>query len=61
MIELFLNYGEQTNPGQELPVFYGQKWCNKIMLFIIVVTPPWMLFTKPYLIISEHNKILQEK
>ena len=60
MIELFLNYGDQTNPDQELPVFYGQRWVNKLMLLIIVVTPPWMLFTKPYLIISEHNRIFNE-
>ena len=61
MIELFLNHGEQIDPSKEIPMFKGQNWINKFILIIILITPPWMLFTKPYLIISEHYRILKKK
>lgn len=49
MIQLFLNFGEHTDE-RELDIFPDQVYLNKVLLLIIVVTPPWILFAKPLIL-----------
>jgi len=50
MIELCLNMGNIQDPERESPILDGQEWICKIVLLIAMVTPPWMLFAKPFIL-----------
>ena len=49
MIQLFLNFGDHTDE-KELDIIYDQVYWNKFLLFIILITPPWILFVKPLIL-----------
>lgn len=48
MINLFLNFGEQQKGSKEGELINHQPFWCKVMLLVALVTPPWMLFVKPY-------------
>lgn len=49
MINMFLNFGK-VDLDVELPIISNQQSICKIILFIFLITPPWMLFVKPLLL-----------
>ena len=55
MIDMFVNLGEPQDPRQ-MEVISGQKAWSRCMLFLAVVTPPWMLFAKPLLLKRENEE-----
>jgi hypothetical protein len=61
MIEMFLNFGEISDPERSLPVLAHQGLISKLLLVVVVVTPPWMLIYKPYLLKKKHDEAKGEK
>lgn len=49
VIGIFLNFGA-VDLNHELPIIPEQEKVCKFLLFIAVITPPWMLFVKPLLL-----------
>ena len=49
VIGMFLNFGV-VDLNHELPIIPEQEKVCKFLLFIAVITPPWMLFAKPLLL-----------
>ena len=60
MIQLFLNFGEHANES-ELDLIYDQTYFNKLMLLVILITPPWILFAKPLILKQQHEALTQKK
>jgi V-type H+-transporting ATPase subunit a len=59
MINLALNLGK-IDPEKEIPIIEGQESICKLIMFIALITPPWMLFVKPGLLYLQ-NKAKSEK
>lgn len=60
MIMMFLK-GGQSDPSKEYEVIANQTSVMRFMLFWAVITPPWMLFTKPLLMKKEWEKTHSER
>jgi V-type H+-transporting ATPase subunit a len=56
MINLFLNGGQIPDESKELPVIDHQVFWSKLLLFLALICPPWMLFVKPLLLRREHDE-----
>lgn len=56
MIQLFLNFGDHADEN-ELDLIYDQIYWNKLMLFVILITPPWILFVKPLILRQRHEDL----
>lgn len=52
IIGMFLNFGA-VDYDKELPIIPQQESVCKLMLVIAMVTPPWMLFVKPLLLLKD--------
>lgn len=55
MIELFLNFGNITDPEKEAPVIAGQETVCKLILALVLICPPWMLLVKPLIMKQNHE------
>jgi len=36
-------------------MFAGQKWIQRLLVFLALICVPWMLFVKPFMLMREHN------
>jgi len=54
MISMFLHFGE-LNTDKELPIIQDQTTYCRLMFGLALITPPWMLLTKPLLMKKEHE------
>jgi hypothetical protein len=54
IINIFLTQG--AIPEGEIAIIEHQTFWCRIMLFIAIITPPWMLFVKPYLIKQKYEQ-----
>jgi V-type H+-transporting ATPase subunit a len=59
MINLGLNGGKPSPMSKEKLVIDHQEFWSKVMMIVAVLTPPWMLFAKPFILkrIHENKKI----
>ena len=51
---MFLHFGE-LNTDKELPIIQDQTTYCRLMFGLALITPPWMLLTKPLLMKKEHE------
>jgi hypothetical protein len=56
MIEMFINGGEIKEPDRTLPVLDNQQTWSRVMLILAILTPPWMLFVKPFILYKSHQQ-----
>lgn len=56
MINLFLNGGQIPDENKEIPLIEHQVFWSKILLFMALICPPWMLFVKPLLLRRDHEQ-----
>ena len=54
MLDMFLSFGVPNPNSKEVPILTHQTFWSRVMLIIAVVTPPWMLFAKPFILRQQH-------
>jgi len=57
---MFLQFGEPKN-ATDLSIIEDQPFWSKLLLVVILITPPWMLFAKPMKLKAEHERLMKEK
>lgn len=60
MIGMFLRGGE-SDPDKEFEIIGNQTFMMRFMVFLAVITPPWMLCVKPLLLRREAEELKKQR